>query len=98
MERKKMLTKLEMEAIWNSREIGAVKRLSKTRKNQSLYKVTVRFWEKHYIDQHEIVKTVWATTATSAHTAANISCEVVAAFPNGATRPQYETKVEKING
>jgi hypothetical protein len=49
-----MLTKTEMEDIWNNKPVGHLKYLMKRNKNTSLYKVTIQPYERKLHDIHEV--------------------------------------------
>ena len=49
-----MLTKAEMEDIWNNKPVDHLKYLMKKNKNTSLYKVTIQPYERKLHDIHEV--------------------------------------------
>ena len=49
-----MLTKAEMEDIWNNKPVGYLKTMMKRNKNTSLYKVTIQPYERKLHDIHEV--------------------------------------------
>ena len=53
-----MTTKEQLEAIWNSSEIGWLKRQSSSIKKKEQRKIEINFFEK--ITVHTIQETVWA--------------------------------------
>ena len=96
-----MLSKAEMEAIWNGRSIGELKRISKSAKGKKAYRVTAKLWNKTYVDgQPEVSTVVWAKNGTKAQEAAywTINEKVRELYPEFENRPNYEYRVEAING
>lgn len=53
-----MTTKAQLEAIWNSTDIGWLKRQSSSIKKKEQRKIEINFYEK--ITVHTIQETVWA--------------------------------------
>jgi hypothetical protein len=49
-----MLSKVEMEDIWNNKPVGYLKDLMKRNKKSSLFKVAVQPYERKLHDLHEV--------------------------------------------
>jgi len=49
-----MLSKVEMENIWNNKPVGYLAGLRKKIKKTTLYKVTVQPYERKLYDMHEV--------------------------------------------
>ena len=96
-----MLTKSEMEAIWNGRSIGELKRISKNAKNKKPYRVTARLWHKDYVEDQPVISTVvWAKNGELARNTAywTLYEKVREHYPESETRPNIDYVLEAING
>ena len=84
------MTKEQLEAIWNSRDIGWLQRQKKQSKNKEQRKVQITFYEK--VPKHTIEETVWAGKKD---TASNFSWAILSRhFPNHRDYPtnSYEVR------
>jgi len=84
------MTKEQLEAIWNSRDIGWLQRQKTQSKNKEQRKVRITFYEK--VPKHTIEETVWVGKKD---TASNFSWAILARhFPNHKDYPtsSYETR------
>jgi hypothetical protein len=85
-----MTTKEQLEAIWNSTDIGWLQRQKKQSKNREQRKVQITFYEK--VPKHTIEETVWASKKD---VASNFSWAILGRhFPNHRDFPTstYETR------
>jgi hypothetical protein len=95
-----MLSKAEMEAIWNGRSIGELKRISKGAKGKKPFRITAKLWHKTYLDeQPEISTVVWAKDSNKALDAGSwdLRIKVQSLYPEYENRPNCEYRVEAIN-
>jgi hypothetical protein len=49
-----MVSKAEMEDIWNNKPVGYLKYLMKRNKKASLYKVKLQPYQRKLLDEHEV--------------------------------------------
>jgi hypothetical protein len=84
------MTKEQLEAVWNSRDIGWLQSQKKQSKNREQRKIRITFYEK--VPVHTIEETVWVSKKD---TASNFSWAILGRhFPNHKDFPtsSYETR------
>ena len=82
--------KKQLEAIWNSREIGWLQQQNKNSKKKEQRKIRITFYEK--VTVHTIEETVWVSKKD---VASNFSWQVISRhFPNHKDLPSssYESR------